>query len=174
VGAKLDDNFEIKPVKLRGVDSFGMICSSTELGLPKINDGIMILDDSIGRLIIGKELNSYPKIADTIFELELTANRGDCLSIYGVARDLSAALDIPLNNLDYEGSDKLKIGLARIAELKSIGNIEASLRYTLVELEDVYTSLIISLRLGFIGERLESTLSNLINYTIHTGKGVIT
>jgi len=48
VGAKLDDNFEIKPVKLRGVDSFGMICSSTELGLPKINDGIMILDDSIG------------------------------------------------------------------------------------------------------------------------------
>ncbi len=62
------DNFEIKPVKLRGVDSFGMICSSTELGLPKINDGIMILDDSIGRLIIGKELNSYPKIADTIFE----------------------------------------------------------------------------------------------------------
>ncbi len=88
------------------------------------------------RLIIGKELNSYPKIADTIFELELTANRGDCLSIYGVARDLSAALDIPLNNLDYEGSDKLKIGLARIAELKSIGNIEASLRYTLVELED--------------------------------------
>ncbi len=100
--------------------------------------------------------------------LELTANRGDCLSIYGVARDLSAALDIPLNNLDYEGSDKLKIGLARIAELKSIGNIEASLRYTLVELEDVYTSLIISLRLGFIGERLESNLSNLINYTIHT------
>ncbi len=84
VGAKLDDNFEIKPVKLRGVDSFGMICSSTELGLPKINDGIMILDDSIGRLIIGKELNSYPKIADTIFELELTANRGDCLSIYGL------------------------------------------------------------------------------------------
>ncbi len=85
-----------------------------------------------------------------------------------IARDLSAALDIPLNNLDYEGSDKLKIGLARIAELKSIGNIEASLRYTLVELEDVYTSLIISLRLGFIGERLESNLSNLINYTIHT------
>ncbi len=56
----------------------------------------MILDDSIGRLIIGKELNSYPKIADTIFELELTANRGDSLSIYGVARDPSAALDIPL------------------------------------------------------------------------------
>nr|AAQ75177.1 phenylalanyl-tRNA synthetase beta subunit [Alvinella pompejana epibiont 7G3] len=168
VGAKLDDNFEIKPVKLRGVDSFGMICSSTELGLPKINDGIMILDDSIGRLIIGKELNSYPKIADTIFELELTANRGDCLSIYGVARDLSAALDIPLNNLDYEGSDKIKIGLARIAELRASGHVKASLKYTLVEFENIYTSLVVSLRLGFIDKKLESNLSNLINYTIHT------
>jgi len=68
----------------------------------------------------GKELISTLKLPIRYLRLELTANRGDCLSIYGVARDLSAALDIPLNNLDYEGSDKLKIGLARIAELKSI------------------------------------------------------
>jgi len=168
IGTKLEDDFEIRPVNLRGVDSFGMICSSTELGLPKINDGIMILDESIGKLVVGKELNEYSKIADSIFELELTPNRGDCLSIYGVARDLSAALDIPLNNLDYEGSDKLKIGLARIAELKALGHVKASLKYTLVELENVYTSLIIALRLGFIGKKLESNLTNLINYTIHS------
>jgi len=168
VGAVLEGNFEIKPINLRGVDSYGMICSSTELGLPKINDGIMILDESIGKLIVGKELNEYPKIADSVFELELTPNRGDCLSIYGVARDLSAALDIPLNNLDYEGSDKLKIGLARIAELRALGHIKASLKYTLVELENVYTSLIIALRLGFVRKKLDSNLSNLVNYTIHT------
>jgi phenylalanyl-tRNA synthetase beta chain len=168
IGAVLDGNFEIKPVNLRGVDSYGMICSSTELGLPQTNDGIMILDESIGKLIVGKELNEYSKIADSVFELELTPNRGDCLSIHGVARDLSAALDIPLNNLDYESSDKLKIGLARIAELRALGHVKASLKYTLVELENVYTSLLIALRLGFIGKKLESNLINLLNYTIHS------
>ncbi len=84
IGTKLGGDFEIKPAKLRGVESRGMVCSSIELGLPKLEDGIMILDESIGELIVGKELNEYPKLADTVIELELTANRGDCLSIYGL------------------------------------------------------------------------------------------
>jgi len=173
IGAKLGDDFEIKPTKLRGVESEGMVCSSTELGLPKINDGIMILDDSIGELIVGKELNEYPKVADTVIELELTANRGDCLSIHGVARDLSAKLDIPLNNLDYENNDKIKIGLARVAELKADSNIKGTLQYTMANIEEkLYTSLIIALRLAFIDKLKEDNLSNIINYTIHT-TGVI-
>lgn len=56
VGAILGENFKIKKAKLRGVASNGMICSSSEIGLAKINDGILVLDDSIGELIIGKEL----------------------------------------------------------------------------------------------------------------------
>ena len=72
-----------------------MICSSTELGLPKLNDGIMVLDNSIGELILGKELKDYPKVNDEIIEIELTANRGDCLSINGIARELSAFYNIP-------------------------------------------------------------------------------
>jgi len=75
VGTTLPGDFKIKPAELRGVKSDGMVCSSTELGLPKINDGIMILDESIGDLEVGKALNTYPKVADTIIELELTANR---------------------------------------------------------------------------------------------------
>ena len=54
IGAVLGENFKIKAAKLRGVESNGMICSSTELGLPKLNDGIMVLDESIGEHILVK------------------------------------------------------------------------------------------------------------------------
>ncbi len=93
VGADLGGGFVIKEAKLRGVESHGMICSSSELGLPSIESGIWKLDESMGDLKTGTELNELANIADEVIEIELTANRGDCLSIYGVARDLSAALD---------------------------------------------------------------------------------
>jgi len=173
IGAKLGDNFEIKHAKLRGVDSEGMVCSSTELGLPNIGDGIMILDESIGEIVVGKELKEYPKVTDTVIELELTPNRGDCLSIYGVARDLSAALDIPLKHLDYESnSDKIKLGLARVAELKINGSINGALLYTMVEIDKLHTSFIIALRLAFINQLQKDNLNNIVKYVIHT-TGVI-
>ncbi|MCK4442562.1 MAG: phenylalanine--tRNA ligase subunit beta, partial [Sulfurovaceae bacterium] len=172
IGAKLGDNFEIKPTTLRGVESEGMVCSSTELGLPDTGDGIIILDDSIGKIVVGKELNEYPKIADTVIELELTANRGDCLSIHGVARDISAALDRPMNNLEYESNDTLKIGLARVAELKTNGLVNGELKYTMAEINKLYTSFITSLRLAFINELQNDNLNNIIKYIIHT-TGVI-
>src|SRR5574344_2735289 len=100
IGAVLGENFKIKAAKLRGVESNGMICSSTELGLPKLNDGIMILDNSIGELILGKELKDYPSLNDDIIEIGLTPNRGDCLSILGVARELAAFYEIALNEFD--------------------------------------------------------------------------
>ncbi|RUM76457.1 MAG: phenylalanine--tRNA ligase subunit beta, partial [Sulfurovum sp.] len=149
IGAKLGDDFEIKHAKLRGVESEGMVCSSSELGLPSMGNGILILDESIGELIVGEELNSYKKLADTIIEIELTANRGDCLSIYGVARDLSAALQLPLKSVEYESQNLEKIGLARVAELKASSEIKGSLKYVMADIEDIYTSLLIKLRLAF-------------------------
>ncbi len=172
VGAKLGEDFEIKHAKLRGVDSEGMVCSASELGLPNIGNGIMILDDSIGELVIGKELNEYEKVADTVIEIELTANRGDCLSVHGVARDLSAALNTPMNKFDYEGQNIGKIGIARIAKLVKKGNINASLRYVMVNMEDLHTSLLFSLRLAFIEEPQDSSLSALLKYITHS-TGVI-
>jgi len=70
VGSVLPGNFKIKEAKLRDVDSNGMICSSTELGLPKINDGIMVLDESIGKLEIGKQLSQFPLLNDDVIEIE--------------------------------------------------------------------------------------------------------
>src|SRR5574344_676673 len=94
VGCDLGNNFKIKAAKLRGVESNGMICSSTELGLAPLIDGIMVLDDSIGELILGKELSEYKLLNDDIIEIGLTPNRGDCLSIHGVARELSAFYEV--------------------------------------------------------------------------------
>ncbi len=81
VGATLPNGMQIKEAKLRGMDSSGMICSSEELGLPAMGDGIMVLDDSIGELVLGKEFGEYELVNDDVIEIELTANRGDCLSI---------------------------------------------------------------------------------------------
>lgn len=102
VGTVLGEDFKIKKAKLRGVESNGMICSSSEVGLPESNDGILVLDDSIGTLELGKELNSYDVLNDEIIEIELTANRGDCLSIHGVARDLSSYFNIKFQHFNFD------------------------------------------------------------------------
>ena len=167
IGAKLGDNFEIKHAKLRGVESEGMVCSASELGLPDIGDGIMILDESIGKLVIGKDLNEYEKVADTVIELELTANRGDCLSIHGVARDLSAALNIPMHKFDYESQNAEKIGIARIAKLSKRGIIPASLQYAMANIVDIHTSLLFSLRLAFVKEPQKDSISSILKYITH-------
>ena len=172
IGAKLGEDFEIKHAKLRGVESEGMVCSSSELGLPDIGDGIMILDDSIGELIVGKNLNEYKRAADTVIEIELTANRGDCLSVYGVARDLSVALNIPLTQFEYESQEINKVGLARVAKLALKGNIDASLEYSMATMTELHTSLLFSLRLAFINELQKDALDNILKYIVHTS-GVI-
>ncbi len=172
IGAKLSEDFEIKHAKLRGVESNGMVCSASELGLPPMGDGIMILDETIGELIVGKEINEYKKIADTVIEIELTANRGDCLSINGVARDLSAALNISMKAFDYESQNQEKIGLARVAKLKTEGEINASLEYVMANLSELKTSLLFTLRLAFIDKLTPNPISNLLQYLTHT-TGVI-
>ncbi|XPV52277.1 MAG: YtpR family tRNA-binding protein [Halarcobacter ebronensis] len=124
VGCKLNDNFKIKKAKLRGVESNGMICSSTELGLAKLNDGILELDNSIGKLKIGKELNEYPLINDDIIEIELTANRGDCLSINGIARELSAFYTIPFKEKEFK-IDYNELGIGQFLEVECESSIES-------------------------------------------------
>jgi phenylalanyl-tRNA synthetase beta chain len=172
IGAKLGKNFEIKHAKLRGVESEGMVCSASELGLPDIGDGIMILDQSIGKLVAGRDLNKYEKLADTVIEIELTANRGDCLSVHGVARDLSASLNIPLNKFDYESQNPEKIGLARVAKLIVKGKVDASVQYAMANMEELHTSLLFSIRLAFVEELKTDTLHNILKYITHT-TGVI-
>lgn len=85
--------FKIKKSKLRGVESNGMMCSARELGLGKDHSGLLILKD---RPEIGTPINDVFTDTDTVFEIELTANRGDCASHIGIARELAARFNRPL------------------------------------------------------------------------------
>jgi len=94
IGTNFDNGFSIAAAKLRGVESFGMLCSEKELGLSDDHSGLMPLPSDFE---IGKELSSYfPD--DCIIEVELTPNRGDCQSVLGIAREVSAKLGKPLKN----------------------------------------------------------------------------
>lgn len=86
VGAVLGEDFKIKKSKIRGMESFGMLCSEKELGISENHEGIMILSEDAE---IGQEIRDYLNINDTIFELEITPNRPDCLSHIGIARELA-------------------------------------------------------------------------------------
>jgi phenylalanyl-tRNA synthetase beta chain len=160
VGANLGGDFVIKEAKLRGVDSHGMICGASEIGLPTLNDGIWVLDESIGRLTLGTALASLPLVNDEVIDIELTANRGDCLSIYGVARDLSSALDIPLREVDYHDS----VGSAMEMTLLH-DDFHSALMYQKLPSTDVKTTALIDLRLGFVELYHDNAIQRLVNYT---------
>lgn len=85
IGAKLGD-IEIQEALIRGEKSFGMLCSQKELGLGDDHEGIYILPDEYA---LGESLSKYLN-CDSVFELEITPNRGDCLSHLGVAREVAA------------------------------------------------------------------------------------
>jgi len=166
VGAVLGDDFKIKKAKLRGVESNGMICSSTEIGLPKMNDGIMVLDDSIGELIVGKELNEYPLINDEIIEIELTANRGDCLSINGIARELGTYFNLPINNFDLIANSN-NMGIGQIFDVHYDTQCEASLIYKAINVEDFKLKLLHLVRASFIDQLKQNDIQTAIAYATH-------
>jgi phenylalanyl-tRNA synthetase beta chain len=85
-GAKLP-GIEIKVAKVRGVESFGMLCSTKELGLNGEVDGLMVLADDAP---VGEDLRAYLNLNDTLITLKLTPNRADCLSLQGIAREVGA------------------------------------------------------------------------------------
>lgn len=85
-GTALTPEFCVKKVKIRGIESYGMLCSERELGISENHEGIMALPDSYET---GMPLNAYIP-DDYIIEIELTPNRGDCLSILGIAREVAA------------------------------------------------------------------------------------
>ncbi|MDR1789530.1 MAG: phenylalanine--tRNA ligase subunit beta, partial [Opitutaceae bacterium] len=94
-GAVLPGDFAIKVSQLRGVESRGMLCSARELGLGDDHAGLLILTPR--NLPVGTPLNAHYPAPDTVLDLSITANRGDCLGHIGVARELAAALDRPLS-----------------------------------------------------------------------------
>lgn len=97
VGSILPNGIEIKKTKIRGFESNGMLCSMKELNLGEEHDGIIELNENIE---IGKNVADIFNFNDKIINISLTPNRNDCLSVYGIARDLSVAGMGKLKKLD--------------------------------------------------------------------------
>ncbi len=93
VGARLPGDFRIKRAKLRGIESLGMICSAKELGLAESSEGIMALPQDAP---VGVDLHSYLALADSAIEVDLTPDRGDCLSVAGIAREVGVINRCPV------------------------------------------------------------------------------
>jgi len=87
IGAVLGEDFKIKKAKLRGVESFGMLCSASELQISDDNSGLMELAADAP---VGQDIRVYLGLDDASIEVDLTPNRGDCLSIAGLAREVGA------------------------------------------------------------------------------------
>jgi phenylalanyl-tRNA synthetase beta chain len=96
-GTELPNGLKLRKTKIRGVESNGMLCSAIELGLGDDADGIIDLPVDAP---VGESLATYLGLPDTVIDLDLTPNRGDCFSVLGVARDIAA-----LTNLEPKSAD---------------------------------------------------------------------
>ncbi|WP_120884728.1 phenylalanine--tRNA ligase subunit beta [Helicobacter pylori] len=153
----------IAKTELRGVESHGMICSSIELGFPKINDGILELDESVGELVLGKELHEYAPFNTHVLEISLTPNRGDCLSVLGIAREISAFYHTPLKPIKALNFTPKSDSIALHAD----ENIESHLAYYLICNHSLKTPLNIKLSLAHNNALSENELKNFIEFSTH-------
>ena len=115
-GAVLQDSFAITRRSIRGVESNGMICSEAELDLGEDAAGIMVLDEDYPTAAarIGEDFASLLPFPDAVFDLSITPNRPDCLSVYGLARELAAFYDVPLRERNIEVNEVGDPGTAQI------------------------------------------------------------
>lgn len=94
-GCVLPGDFKIKKSKIRGVESAGMLCSDKEMNLSQESQGIRILDQNAP---VGESVSKYLNLDETIFEISVTPNRADCLSHWGLAREISCLINKPLKS----------------------------------------------------------------------------
>ncbi|MBT8198610.1 MAG: phenylalanine--tRNA ligase subunit beta, partial [Acidimicrobiia bacterium] len=160
-GAVLPGGFEITERTIRGVTSHGMICSGAELGLSDDSEGILVLDDSFE---IGRSFAEQLPLPDAVFDVAITPNRPDCMSVYGLARELAASYDLPLRevapDIDTETEAPLTVRLE---------DPEGCPRYVARQVNGVTTAespLWLQMRLRAAGVRPISNLVDATNYVL--------
>lgn len=168
IGTKLydgDNCFTIKKSKLRGVESYGMLCAEDEIGVGASHDGIIELPDDVP---VGTPAKDYYKIEnDTLIEVDITPNRADAISHLGVARDLAAALNLKLLRPSVDAfkvdNENLKIGV-------NVANSEACPRYTGVTMTGITVKESpewLKNRLTSIGQRPINNVVDVTNFILH-------
>ena len=170
---KNNSSFEIKNAKIRGQESFGMICAEDEIGLGNGHDGILVLnkDANIG----DSAANYFNVVSDTIFEIGLTPNRADAMSHYGVARDLLAALKfkklLPSSSTLKAIPDKSQIVTRKNIEINiSIEDADQCQRYTGIVIKNIQVKPSpkwLKDKLESIGIKPINNIVDVTNYVLH-------
>ncbi|MEJ2544345.1 MAG: phenylalanine--tRNA ligase subunit beta, partial [Calditrichaceae bacterium] len=115
IGAVLPGNFKIKKAKIRGIESFGMICSKEELGLEKTSEGIWAVD---AKLEAGTDFNEFLKSKkDFVFDLAITPNRPDCLSMIGIAREIAAFTNNKLKHPEISFNEDTSLDVNKLIKI---------------------------------------------------------
>jgi phenylalanyl-tRNA synthetase beta chain len=169
-GAVMPGGVKLRKAKLRGVESDGMILAEDEVGIGTLHDGIMVLDDD---LVPGTPLEEVLPLSTDVLELEITPNRPDCLSIYGVAREVHAATGAPLGPGPWEDDPVPADGDVPGFSVE-VQDSELCPRFTLRLFEDVKLGESppwLKARLMAAGQRPISNIVDITNYAmLETGQ----
>jgi phenylalanyl-tRNA synthetase beta chain len=163
IGAVLPGDFKIKKSKLRGVESYGMLCSEKELGLAADANGLMELAVDAP---VGVDIRDYLSLNDNIIEVDLTPNRADCLSVEGIAREVAV-----LNKMDWSATQVEKSAVSHTNTLTvSVAATDACPRYLSRLIQGVNpkaeTPLWMQERLRRSGVRSLSAIIDVTNYVL--------
>ncbi|MEO8402264.1 MAG: phenylalanine--tRNA ligase subunit beta [Gammaproteobacteria bacterium] len=162
-GAVLANNLKITASKLRGVLSHGMLCSAQELGLTTEGEGLIVLPADAP---VGENVWEYLNLADHVIDISITPNRGDCLSVLGVATDIAALMqteihNLPISKIETTISDTLPVTISEQIECphyvgRIIRNVTA----------DAITPVWLQERLRRSGTRSISPIVDVMNYVM--------
>lgn len=167
LGTSTDQPLEVGSRKIRGIVSHGMIASARELGLGDDHEGIMVLDE-LGAATeddLGRSLEEVIGLGDVVLDVSITTNRGDCMGIRGLARELAAYWQVPLRDI----SPSFPTGPETSAFEVSINDVEACPRFVAHQVDGVRigpSPLWMQLRLLAIGQRPISNVVDVSNYVM--------
>lgn len=168
VGSTMPGGLAVKKARLRGQESNGIICSEREMGLSDDHSGILVLNEALeGPFKPGDKAVEVMGLDLEVLELGITPNRGDCLSIYGLAREVAVAYNLPLSlpKLDYSGVDTSSKALDSLKLEVESGDICPY--YHLRAIEDLKVGpspARLRWRLQAMGQRAISNLVDVTNY----------
>ena len=160
--SEIKDGFKIDKRDIRGIESNGMICSASELDLWDDHAGILKLSDDIK---IGSDFSKTYASVDTMWEVGVTPNRGDCMSHLGIARELSGYYDQPLK----QNEIKLTPNIENIIKVNS-GKSKLCNSYLSIEIENFEITdadIEIRYRLSSVGVRVINNVVDYTNYVLH-------
>lgn len=165
IGTKLGDSMVVKKAKIRGVDSYGVLASEKELGLTDDHTGIMEIEEK--EISPGDVLVDKLKLEDWVFDISVTPNRGDCLSVIGIARELAAIFNTSMKYPPIElEENKISIDTALSVEIEAVDVCPRYCARVLKDLHIAKSPFWMRRRLFLSGARAINNVVDITNYVM--------